>query len=302
MADYIVSVYCTAYNHEKYIRKTLEGFVNQKTDFPVKFIVHDDASTDKTADIIREYAAKYPDKIFPVLQKENKYSKKIPIIKTHIVPRLEGKYVAICEGDDYWCDENKLQLQYDFLEANPDYSMCLHNTVVMNEDGSLQDVRFNNSGCDRDYSTSEIIQNGPSHTAHTSSFMFRKEYADLPSEYLLGGTGDFSRMLYCSLNGKVRYIDKVMSYYRWSSEGNWTSRIRNDRKKHIEHCQKCISDLKRINELTNGEYNDELNSLISHYSYLIKVDKKPWLYDNKTLKSLMSDSFKQKMKKTILKR
>ena len=300
MPDYKVSVYCTAYNHEKYVKQTLEGFVNQKTDFPVKFIVHDDASTDGTAKIIKEYADRYPEKIFPVFFIFYQYLKGVPIIRKYIYPLIEGDFVAICEGDDYWCDENKLQLQYDFLRNNPDYSMCLHNTQVINEDGSKQEVLFNYSEADRDYSTSEIIQNGPSKTAHTSSFMIRRDCIEMPDEYLLGNTGDFSRMLYCSLNGKVRYINRVMSYYRWASVGNWSERIRRNRKKHIEHCRECINDIQRMNELTEELYKGEFDNLIAHYKYLIKVDKYPFIYDNKILKSLFTTNFKTKLKKLLL--
>ena len=299
MSEFLVSVYCIAYNHERYIRDTLEGFINQKTTFRVKYIIHDDASTDNTASVIREYAEKYPEKIFPIFQDENQHKKSIPIIKTYIVPLLEGKYVAVCEGDDFWSDDNKLQIQYDFLESHPEYSMCLHNTQIINEDGSLQDKFFNYCGIDRDYSTSDILLNGPAHTAHTSSFMFRREYADLPKEYLVGKTGDFSRMIYCSLNGKVRYIDNVMSYYRWSAVGNWTSRIRNNREKHIMHCEQCINDFIRINELTNYKYSTEIDSLISHYRFLVKVDKKPWLYDNKYLKILFPSKIRKKIKEVL---
>ena len=299
MSDYLVSVCCFAYNHEKYIRETLESFVNQKTNFGVKYIVHDDASTDNTPVIIQEYAEKYPEMIFPVFQKENQYSKGILIENEFIVPLLEGKYVAICEGDDYWTDENKLQIQVDFLEANPDYSMCLHNTQFMNEDGSLREFYFNFSSCDRDYNTSEIILNGLGATGHTSSFMFRSEYAYLPKEFLLSGTGDFSRLIYCSLNGKVRYIDKVMSYYRNNSDGSWTRRIYYNKDELIKYCEGFIKDITRLNDLTDGKYKNEINSLIKHNKYVIKAAKFPRIYDNQFLKRLLPNNVKMILKKLV---
>ena len=111
----MVSVFCTAYNHEAYIRDALEGFVSQQTNFPFEVLIHDDASTDGTANIIREYAQKYPNIIRPVYQTQNQYSQKVPIIKTFLGPIAQGKYIAYCEGDDYWCDPLKLQRQVDFL-------------------------------------------------------------------------------------------------------------------------------------------------------------------------------------------
>lgn len=119
----VVSIQCTAYNHEKYIRDTLEGFVMQKTNFRFEAIVHDDASTDGTATIIREYAEKYPDIIKPIYEPENQYSKHDGSLNRIIYNAMSpnAKYIAFCEGDDYWTDSYKLQKQVDFLEAHPDY-------------------------------------------------------------------------------------------------------------------------------------------------------------------------------------
>ena len=128
----MVSVCCLAYNHEPYIRDCLEGFVKQKTDFKYEVLIHDDASTDKTAEIIREYEDKYPELIKPIYQTENQWSKGVPLTNTFLYARANGKYYAICEGDDYWCDENKLQKQFDFMQAHPEYSACVHNSIVLN--------------------------------------------------------------------------------------------------------------------------------------------------------------------------
>ena len=120
MDEIMVSICCLTYNHEPYIRDCLEGFVNQKTNFKFEVIIHDDASTDKTADIIREYESKYPDIIKPIYQTENQYSQGIKFGKKYIYPKMRGKYVAFCEGDDYWCDNNKLQKQFDFFDFYPE--------------------------------------------------------------------------------------------------------------------------------------------------------------------------------------
>ena len=96
----------------------------QKTTFPFEYLIHDDASTDDTADIIREYEIRYPDIIKPIYQTENQYSKKIYIVENIQLPIAQGKYIAICEGDDYWTDPLKLQKQVDFLDTHPDYTLC----------------------------------------------------------------------------------------------------------------------------------------------------------------------------------
>ena len=120
----LVSICCITFNHEKYIDQTLEGFLMQKTNFSFEILIHDDASTDATADIIREYEAKYPNIIKPIYQTENQFSKGIrSMYGVFNFPRATGKYIAMCEGDDYWIDENKLQSQADFLEQNEDYGL-----------------------------------------------------------------------------------------------------------------------------------------------------------------------------------
>ena len=119
----MVTIRCITYNHEPYIRKCLEGFVMQKTNFRFEAIVHDDASTDGTAAIIREYAEKYPNIIKPILETENQYSKHDGSLDRIMNEHTHGKYVAMCEGDDYWTDPLKLQKQVDFLEKNPEYGM-----------------------------------------------------------------------------------------------------------------------------------------------------------------------------------
>lgn len=117
----LLSIKCTVYNHEPYLRQCLDGFVMQKTNFPFEAIVHDDASTDKSADIILEYAEKYPNIIKPIFEEENLYSKDKRIIHQKIDAAMSSssKYIALCEGDDYWTDPYKLQKQVDYLESHP---------------------------------------------------------------------------------------------------------------------------------------------------------------------------------------
>lgn len=129
----LVSVYVVTYNQEKYLRECLDGIVMQQTDFPFEAIVIDDASTDGNLEIIKEYAERYPEIIKPVLLEENLWNQGINKFFAVFLPRAKGKYIAFCEGDDYWTYEGKLQRQVDFLEKHPDYSMCFHNFSVKNE-------------------------------------------------------------------------------------------------------------------------------------------------------------------------
>ena len=147
----LVSISCITYNQEKYIRDAIDGFLMQKTTFPVEILIHDDASTDKTANIVREYEAKYPNLIKPIYQTENQYSKRNGIIGRIQRGRARGKYYAMCEGDDYWTDPFKLQKQVDFMEENPQYPFCCHRFKILNEsDGEFRDEYAHNFYNDAD--------------------------------------------------------------------------------------------------------------------------------------------------------
>lgn len=279
----IVSVYCLAYNHEKYIRNALDGFISQKTSFPYEVFVHDDASTDNTAEIIREYAEKYPDIIKPIFQTENQYSRCIPIYKTFIFPRIKSKYIAVCEGDDYWCDENKLQMQVDWLENHPDYSCCVHNTRVIDCSGGKERL-INSSLEDKDISTTEIIQ-WKEGLFHTSSCMYRYEYGVTPSIFSVKGVGDYPRAVYLATCGKIRYLSKVMSVYRFLTEESWSLKMyksTNANEKSIGHYQERIEMLKRVNEYTNGKYIECIHEVIKRNEYNI-------LYAQNDLKTIKKD-------------
>ena len=120
----LVSIQCLVYNHEPFLRQCLDGFVMQKTNFKFEAIVHDDVSTDGSAEIIREYAEKYPDIIKPIYEIENQYSKKDGSLERIMNGACKGKYIALCEGDDCWIDSMKLQMQVDVMEARPEVSLC----------------------------------------------------------------------------------------------------------------------------------------------------------------------------------
>ena len=136
----LVSVRCITYNHEFYIGQALDGFLMQKTNFPFEVIVHDDASTDKTADIIHQYEIKYPKLIKPIYEKENQWSKHDGSLSRIVNFACKGKYIAFCEGDDYWINENKLQMQVDFLEKNTSFSAYYSNVKIINSDKGDIDI------------------------------------------------------------------------------------------------------------------------------------------------------------------
>lgn len=215
----LVAIDCITYNHGKFIRDTLEGFVMQRTDFPFVAIVHDDASTDGTADIIREYAERYPDIIKPILETENLYSKgddSLGRVMREAIDASGAKYVALCEGDDYWTDPLKLQKQIDFMEANPDYSMCFHNAIEHWENGLVPDAPKNQNLDDGDFSGIDIYN---SYIVPTASIMVRNSVIK-NRKYLKAcnsrkfAFGDLLICLSASDLGKIRYSKEMGSVYR----------------------------------------------------------------------------------------
>ena len=228
--DCLVSILCTAYNHEQYIRSALESFVSQKTGFAFEVLVNDDASSDGTAAIIREYAEKYPEIIRPFYQKENQFSKGIGYIYENIFyPHARGKYFAFCEGDDYWTDESKLQRQVNFLESHPDYSACVHNTTLHYCNGSRPDELLIPGRGDHEVLYENVIH-GPIDAYHTSSLMARREIiVQTPDFYRAAtahGFADYAWALLLRLKGGIWFIDRSMSVYRlFSNQAAWTSGV-----------------------------------------------------------------------------
>lgn len=228
MEDFLmVTIRCLVYNHEPYLRQCLDGFVMQKANFRFEAIVHDDASTDGSAAIIREYAEKYPDIIKPILETENQYSKKDGSLTRIMNAHTHGKYVALCEGDDYWTDPLKLQKQVDFLEANPEYTMCFARALEHYEDGSREDELFSLVE-DRDYEGIEFFENW---IVATASVLYRKEILSSPlcKEYQANKKiifGDTPLFLTCAHYGKVRGMSDVVSVYRRHDGGMTKTALR----------------------------------------------------------------------------
>lgn len=217
-----VSVVCMAFNQENYIREALDGIVMQKTTFRMEVLVHDDASTDQTANIIHEYELMYPDIIKPIYQTENQYSKHNGTIHRLLSDQASGKYIALCEGDDYWIDPYKLQKQYDFMETHPEYSLCGCSTLQLNEyTGKI--MPFSITKVDRDFSLNEFINPSNGRPFPTVSFFMRSEiYQTRP----LWGfpVGDLPMTYYAAMKGKVRMLADTMCVYRRYSKGSWTMR------------------------------------------------------------------------------
>lgn len=226
----VVSICCITYNHEKFVKYALEGFLMQKTNFKYEIIIHDDASTDNTKEIIQKYKEKYPDLIRTIYQSENQYSQGKPFIEnTFEVAR--GKYLAICEGDDYWIDEKKLQKQVDFLEKNLEYSATYHNVIVVDKNNGWNKKKqsvctlFSEHDVKKDILELESGVGGQTASIVCRNFWKNFSKEDKQSFIKCKANGDTKLAAIFICIGKIKYLENPMSCYRYIIENgdSWSA-------------------------------------------------------------------------------
>lgn len=288
-----VSICCVTYNHEKYLRQCLEGFVNQKVNFEYEILVHEDASTDKTAQVLREYERKYPHLFRCVYQTENQFNIRNSLTEI-LFPMAKGKFIALCEGDDYWVDEYKLQKQVDFLEANPDYA--IHSGLIRRYEQKI------NKFIEYDYPPeSYFIEDFYfKNNLYTCTIMFRNLLKDykFPKKIFMGDW-----MLYTMILEKTKLkafrSSEVFSVYRNHSLGI-TKSINNKQYRklriiQIEENEKLVKgfDDKKIVKYKNLRwyYIDQIKLALELRQYL-KVVKLIFLkFRFKTLRVIVKSYF-----------
>lgn len=257
--DIIVSIVCTAFNHESYIRDALNGFLSQQTDFAFEVIVHDDASTDRTAEIIREYAIKYPSIIKPIYQETNQYSQGINIGPKYIWPLVKGQFIALCEGDDYWIDSIKLQKQVDALKYYEQCDICFHQSCCVTPDGRKRLI--NEIAKNPKILTCKEVLMGTGGYMGTASIMYRTsvylKYLDFLRDKQKPPIGDKIIQFLGSSRGGAVYLPMVGSVYRVRSKGSWTERYTTNLSFRQEFIPKRIELNEQMNSFSNYAYHKE---------------------------------------------
>jgi glycosyltransferase involved in cell wall biosynthesis len=216
-----VSIACITYNHAPFIRQCLDGFLMQKTNFDFEIVIHDDASTDGTKEIIEEYAVLFPDMFSPMYQTENQYSKGVRGITIRFnVPRCRGKYIALCEGDDYWTDPDKLQKQFDLIEKHPNTSMCVALNKQLYEQTGQEIIDKPHAG--KHFPL--IYFNDLNQYFHTSTYFVQKKILEtITQKYLPLFQGDTAFRYLLINEGPFVVLNEVVSVYRITGMGIWTS-------------------------------------------------------------------------------
>lgn len=267
-----VSIICNTYNHGIYIEDAIKGFINQKTNFNYEICIHDDASTDDTAEIIRKYEALYPHLIHAIYQKENQYSqgRSVNAINT---ARAKGEYIAFCEGDDYWTDPNKLQKQANIMDSYSDCALVLHGSMIVNAQNKWAHKKWLFTKELRKLTIDEVLESRGIVAAH-NSYMYRNIENVFPDFFKNLGVWDTTRCLYFALNNSIYYIPEVMSVYRVGIKGSWNDRVRLDSEKLVKHYRKEINFYQALNSYTEYQYDKVIKKIMDELDFQICVLEK----------------------------
>lgn len=266
----LVTICCDTYNQEAYLASALDGFVMQQTDFPFEILIHDDASTDRTPEIIRAYEKRYPDLFRCVFRSENIYSKDRKIFEHYMFPLARGKYIALCEGDDCWISPHKLQRQIDWMESHPDCTLCVCGAELRDKDDKAVGTVCPYE-TDTDVPMEDVILGGGGFVA-TASIVTLTRLAQSRAAFCEETEIDDAPLqLWFAQNGSIRYLSEQMCAYRVAVPGSWTEEyFAADRQKRIRVHENMIRMLRAFDEETQGRWHDAVERVIaSQHAYQI---------------------------------
>ena len=261
--EMMVSITSVAFNHEDYMNTTLDSFLMQETSFPFEILINDDVSTDRTVEILKEYEAKFPNIVKPVYQTENQYSKGINTMAI-LFPYIKGKYAAFCDGDDYWIDKEKLQIQVDEMEKHPEVDLSFHPSYK-DVDGDRSEVMAKRANQNKIFPVKHSIH-GHGDFAETASMMFTNSLiSSLPSWFDTALPGDFASEVMGAERGGSLYIDRIMSVYRAGLEDGWTEgELKKSTQQRRDSLTNIENQLKFLDEYLDKKYHQEFSNVIHH--------------------------------------
>lgn len=253
----LVSIFVAAYNHAPFIAQCLDGILMQETTFPVEILVHDDASSDDTANIIREYESQHDGLFKVVYQAENQYSQgRRPA--DFLRPMAKGKYFAYCEGDDYWTHPSKLQKQVNTLENNPGCEMSIHKATAINCETGYEWVIGRYAEHDANIKVEDIITKKAGQIP-TASTVIRREAIEALRDFRSSRpwltVGDIYMHFFGARKGGAAYIDEAMSAYRFLAPESWTSRVKKSPKLFLQHTTARIDSYIELDRISQGAFS-----------------------------------------------
>jgi len=256
----MVSITCVAFNHEYCIEKALDSFLMQDTNFAFEILIHDDVSTDKTIDIIKRYEKKFPNIVKPIYQTTNQFSQGVNPM-SFLFPKVKGRYMAFCDGDDYWEDNQKLKIQVEEMDKFPDVNMSFHPTYKL-INGKKEGILSNHTDKNRIFTLEDIVLGG-GEFCPTVSLMFRSRIIlEFPKWFTTMIPGDYPMQIMGSSNAGALYINRCMSVYRMGEVSAWSSISKDNSQKQKEHLLSFHSMLKKMNEYLDNRLEKEIEVLI----------------------------------------
>ena len=275
MADAKITVIVMTYNHKDYIKKALDSILSQKINVEYNILIHDDCSNDGTYQILLDYQNKYPQKICIVRQKTRKFLSDgfNMMIFNYVVPHIKSKYVAYCDGDDYWCDDLKLQKQYDFMEEHNDYSMCFHCAYQLRPNNDMSSKWF--IADEGDIGLESLLNEKPGIPVATSSLFVKSNvfinFSDWRKAYCVE---DLPLYMTAALEGKIHRLADVMCVYRQFATGSWSSQNQDNLNRLISHQENLIRNASNFDKQTNYKHHNLVINHIEGCEFRIAVLKR----------------------------
>ncbi len=275
MAESIITVVVMTYNHKDYIKQALESILSQKIRVDFDILIHDDCSDDGTYQILLDYQKRHPNKIRIIRQEERRFLIEgfNMMIFNHVVPNINSKYVAYCDGDDYWCDDLKLQKQYDFMESHPDYSMCFHCAYQLRPNNDMSSKWFIKD--EGDLGLDDLINENPGIPIATSSLFVKshifKSFSEWRKRYPVE---DLPLYMTAALEGKIHRIKDIMCVYRQFSTGSWSYQNSKNQMRLISHQEDLIKAATFFNKETDYKYQNLVTNHISGCEFRIALLKR----------------------------
>jgi glycosyltransferase len=269
----LVSVIMITYGHEKYIQKAIEGVFLQKTNFPVELIIANDYSPDNTDELVKEIIKKSPPNI-QVRYTKHEANKGMNLNFIWAYQQVKGKYVAVCEGDDYWTDENKLQKQVDFLEQNPDYSISCHSVYFLNGNTLSSESPYDKENTQETYTLNDLASRN---LIPTLSVVFRYFDINFPDWYLSSPMGDYPLILWIAQKGRIKYFKEKMGVYR-QNVGVWSNKQK-DYSKIISVFKNLLFDFENFpvaKKLLTEHKNKYIKAMLYSKSFSEVIKDKNW--------------------------
>ena len=267
-----ITVLVMTYNHKDYIVQAIQSILEQEIDVGYHILVHDDCSDDGTYELLLNLQKSNKDKISIIRQDTRKF----PVdgfnrmLFKYVVPRLTTRFVAYCDGDDYWIDKNKLKKQYEFMNNHNEYSLCFHSAYQLRNNSDISSKWFIKPT--RDYDLSDFINDKSGICVATSSIFVRREvFIDFPNWRINYPVEDVPLLIHAALKGKIHGLADIMCVYRQFAAGSWSLQNKNNDERIIRHLNEMHEAIECFDSETDYKYHDMVLRQIDNYNFRIAL-------------------------------